>query len=262
MPDIPGLAGLKPWTPREATATDKVPDYLVILGGGVVGCEMATAYGSYSKKVTLLSSSSALLPKFEPEAGKRVEMALEDCGVDVHLFNRADSFQSKSDGTFEAFLSTGTIITGTKVLVATGQRSRTRDVGLETLEINQLSLKVDDSLCVALTQGRWLYAIGDANSRSTLTHMGAYQARAAALTIIAHGRDKLEPKIEPLSNYSASADLDAISEVVMTDPSVASVGLTIIKAKKRGLKVRGVAVPFQFPGAWVHAELNYDGWAQ
>lgn len=90
--------------PREATASDHVPEHLVILGGGVVGCEMATFNGSFQKQVTLISSSSALLPRFEPEAGKRVQKALEERRVSVQVFTDVKAFRKKEEG-FEAELS-------------------------------------------------------------------------------------------------------------------------------------------------------------
>ena len=119
VPDIPGLKDVMPWTPREATASDHVPEHLMILGGGVVGCEMATFYGSFQKKVTLISSSCALLPRFESEAGKRVQKALEERGVSVQVTTNVKAFRKTGEG-FEAELSSGKTITGTTVLVATG----------------------------------------------------------------------------------------------------------------------------------------------
>ena len=91
--------------------------------------------------------------------------------------------------------------------------------------------------------------------------MGIYQGRALANAIIARSKG-IEPKIEPWSRFAATADHSAVSQVVMTDPNVASCGMTLAAAKKSGLNVKEVTVPFQFPGAWVHAEFNYDGWAQ
>ena len=109
--------------------------------------------------------------------------------------------------------------------------------------------------------GTWLYAIGDCNGRSPLTHVGVYQSRAAGLTIIARSQGK-EPRIEPWNQYAATSDHSAVSQVAMTDPNVASCGMTLAEAEKAGLNVKKVAVPFQFPGAWVSYEMNYAGWAQ
>ena len=92
--------------------------------------------------------------------------------------------------------------------------------------------------------------------------MGVYQARAAALTIIAEAGGRQPLKRQVWDDFSATADHSAISQVVVTDPNVASAGLTLKEAKHKGINVKEVAVPFMFPGAWLHAEFNYDGWAQ
>ena len=261
IPNIPGLKDLEFWTPRHATSTNKVPKHLLILGAGVVGCEMATAFSSFGGKVTLISSSADLLPQFEPEAGKRVRAALETDGVTVLTSVRPTAFSRRADGDFEATLSNDKKISGSTVLLATGRKARIEGIGLDNFGVNDLlSLDVDDSLCVTAA-GTWLYAIGDCNGRSPLTHMGVYQSRAAGRTIIARSQRK-EPRIEPWSQYAATSDHSAISQVVVTDPNVASCGLTLAEAKKAGLNVKEVAVPFQFPGAWVSFEMNYDGWAQ
>ncbi len=80
----PGLADIAPWTSREATAVEQVPASLAILGGGVVGAEMATAFQSLGTDVTLIARSG-LLGGNEPFAGELVASALRDRGVTVKL---------------------------------------------------------------------------------------------------------------------------------------------------------------------------------
>jgi pyruvate/2-oxoglutarate dehydrogenase complex dihydrolipoamide dehydrogenase (E3) component len=261
MPAIQGLADVDHWSPRDATSANIVPDHLLIIGGGVAGCEMATAFLSYGSKVTILSKTSSLLPKFEPEAGKRVAAALTAKGAKVILGNSVKSFEKTTNG-FNAVLSTGHTISGTTVLISAGRQPRTHGIGLETVGVDPSKLKVDDSLCVTAANGRWLYAVGDINNRNPLTHMGSYQARAAALTILAKAQNNADVKLEAWNKYTATADHETCTQVIFTDPNVALVGLTVTEAKKRGISVKEVAVPFMFPGAWVHAERNYDGWAQ
>jgi dihydrolipoamide dehydrogenase len=225
---------------------------------------MATAYNSYGAKVTLITSSAELLPKLEPEAGKRVRESLVSRGVDVLLSTRGTAVERTEDGGVRLELSSGGFVVGSELLVATGLRPRTADTGLESIGLESVkgaALPVDDGMCVK-TPGEWLYAIGDANARALTTHMGKYQGRVAADNIIARVKgESIEANGEPWNTYTAFGDRTAISQVVFTDPHVACVGLTLAEAKKVGKPVREVATPFKASGAALH-EDGYSGWAQ
>ncbi|KAH0846182.1 hypothetical protein AYO21_09195 [Fonsecaea monophora] len=259
--DIKGIDQIDYWTPREATAADTVPEHLIIVGSGVVGCEMATAFSTFGAKVTMVSATSEVLGRYEPEAGKRVREALTARNVDFHLSSRVAEAWKESDGKISVKLGSGEIVTGSALLIATGRKPRTDNIGLETIGLSS-ALAVDQSMCVSSVEGNWLFAIGDANGRAPLTHMGTYQGRIAAATIIARAGGVHIHEPEAWSEFAATSDEVAISQVVVTDPNVATVGLTLAEALKRGIKAVEVAVPFDFPGAWVYAEFDYDGWAQ
>ncbi|ETN45259.1 uncharacterized protein HMPREF1541_09090 [Cyphellophora europaea CBS 101466] len=262
IPKIEGLDQIDWWTSREATAANFVPEHLVILGGGVIGCEMATFYGSLGKRVTLISSSKRLLPRCEPEASELVKKSLTALGVEVCLSTAIDKLSKVDKDKFKADLASGDHLTGSVLLLATGRRASTQDLGLEDLGVKvHPKLEVSESLCVATATGKWLYAIGDANGRNPMTHMGVYQARTAGLAIIARSR-KMALVEEPFNDFSATADHEMVPQIIFTDPHVAMVGLTAAQAEAKGLNAKIVAVPFMFPGAFVHAELNYEGWAQ
>jgi dihydrolipoamide dehydrogenase len=95
MPPIPGLADAKPWTNREATTAEEVPERLVILGGGVVGVEMAQAYSSFGSQVSLVEGGDRLLAREEPFAAEDVREALQEQGVEVHLGVRASAVRAE-----------------------------------------------------------------------------------------------------------------------------------------------------------------------
>ena len=80
LPDLPGLAEVRPWTSREATSAKTVPGRLVVVGGGVVAVEMATAWQALGSQVTLLVRGKGLLPRMEPFAGELVAEALAEAG--------------------------------------------------------------------------------------------------------------------------------------------------------------------------------------
>jgi pyruvate/2-oxoglutarate dehydrogenase complex dihydrolipoamide dehydrogenase (E3) component len=266
VPQIPGIEDINLWTPREATSSNTVPESLVVLGGGVVGTEMATFYSNFAKKVTLITSAKALLPQFEPEANNRVKQALEEKGVSVHLKTTIDNLKKKGEHAFVATLSDGQAIEGTTLLAATGRRPNIFDVGLENVGLTGFSkLNVDDSMCIKApgNKSRWLFAAGDVTGFGAMTHMAVYEARPCALTILAQAKGKKANPEDPWSDFAGSAVHSCVPQVVVTDPQVASAGLTEAAARAKGLNIKVVAVPkYNFEGAWLHAELNYDGWAQ
>ena len=85
VPPIDGLREIEPWTPREATSAKEVPGRLLVVGGGVVGCEMATAWRALGSQVTLIELAERLLPPLEPAAGDAVAASLREHGVDLRL---------------------------------------------------------------------------------------------------------------------------------------------------------------------------------
>lgn len=234
LPDIPGLADIAPWTSREATAVEQVPASLAILGGGVVGAEMATAFQSLGTDVTLIARSG-LLGGNEPFAGELVASALRDRGVTVKLGADATAARRGDDGRAVLELSDGTTVTANEVLVAVGRTPRTQDLGLDAVGLTPGEwIDVDDTLRVRGSD--WLYAVGDVNHRALLTHQGKYQARAAGDVIAARARGA-EIDDAPWGAHVATADHDAVPQVTFTDPEVASVGLTAKKAEEKGLNV-------------------------
>ena len=276
LPDIPGLADSSPWTSREATSAQSVPEHLVILGGGVVGVEMATAYLDLGAQVTLIARSG-LLGNVEPFAGEAVAAALRErgatilTGVDVSAVRRdpragADGVVARGPqhaahlGPVTVTLSDGATVTGTELLVAAGRLPRTMDLGLGSIGLADGDwLDVDDNLRVAGFD--WLYAVGDVNHRVLLTHQGKYQARAAG-DLIAAAATGAELDTGPWGRHSATADGRAVPQVVFTDPEVAAVGLTARAAEDAGYRTRVVDYNLgRVQGAALHAD-GYTGQAR
>ncbi|GAA3632151.1 NAD(P)/FAD-dependent oxidoreductase [Microbacterium awajiense] len=234
LPDIPGLRDVSPWTSRDATSAKSAPQSLAIIGGGVVGAEMATAYASFGTAVTVIARS-ALLGGLEPFAGDAVRASLEESGATV-LMGVETLAARRVDGAVELDLSDGRTVTADEVLVATGRTPRTGDVGLETVGLTPGDwLDVDDSLLVRGTD--WLYATGDVNHRALLTHQGKYQARAAGTAIAARAAGRAVDDA-PWGAAVATADHAHVPQVTFTDPEVASVGLTEAAARRAGRSIR------------------------
>ncbi|PJJ61618.1 dihydrolipoyl dehydrogenase family protein [Compostimonas suwonensis] len=263
LPDIPGLADAKPWTSREATSAQSVPKRLAILGGGVVGSEMATAYASFGTAVTVIARGG-LLGGNEPFAGELVADALRELGADLRLGRSPERIERDGD-TVTITLDDGETIEADEILVATGRVPRTMELGLETVGLPAGDwLGVDDTLRVHGADGEpidWLYAVGDINHRALLTHQGKYQARAAGDVIAARALRK-PVHDEPWGAHVATADHEAVPQVTFTDPEVASVGLTAAAAEKAGYRTRVVDYEIgNVSGAYLTAE-GYTGTAR
>ena len=229
VPPIDGLREAEPWTNREATTARSVPERLVVLGGGVVGVEMAQAWRTLGAQVTLIEAGDRLISREEPFASEQVEQALRELGVDVHVGVKAVAVRA-AGGEVEVELESGGPARGDELLVAIGRRPSTADLGLDTVGlVPGKPIEVDDSM----RANEWLFAIGDVNGRALLTHMGKYQARVAADVILGEESSCL------------LVDGERSPRVIFTDPQVAAVGYTLTAAQAAGLNVRTADVPTQ-----------------
>ena len=244
-PSVRGLDETRLWDNRDATEATEVPERLMVLGGGAVGCELAQAYRRLgSRRVTLIEAGPRLLPREEPFAGEQVRAALAAEGILVYTGASAVRvFRDPEDGPVTAILVSGQSVTADELLVAVGRAPNTWDLGMETVGLRPGNpVEVDDHLRATAISDGWLYAVGDVNGRSLFTHMGKYQARLAADNILGRPTE-------------AWADRKATPRVIFTDPQVAAVGLTEHEAGEEGIEARVVAVPTEsVAGATVRGE--------
>ena len=233
IPPIDGLREAEPWTNRDATTAKEVPGRLAILGGGVVGVEMAQAYSSLGSTVTLIERGDRLIAREEPFASDDVEQSLRENGVDVQLGVAATTVRAEG-GEVTLELDTGGPVRADELLVAIGRRLNSDDIGLDTVGLEPgKPVEVEDSM--RSPDHDWLYAIGDVNGRALLTHMGKYQARIAADVILGY----------PSGCVPSNADGTRSPRVIFTDPHVAAVGYTLDAAEQAGLNVRAIDVSTQ-----------------
>ncbi|MBE7701957.1 NAD(P)/FAD-dependent oxidoreductase [Oerskovia sp. Sa1BUA8] len=275
LPDTPGLAETDPWSSREATSVQDVPTSIVILGGGVVGVEMATAFHDLGSEVTLLSRGH-LLGRSEPFAGEAVAAGLKGIGVDVRLGVSVTGATSLPDGgarlTYDGPQGKGSVAAA-QVLVATGRVPRTMDLGVDVVGLEPgKALAVDDQMEVQGVDGGWLFACGDVTGRAATTHQGKYEGRVVGDVVAARfGRTTPEEAAaagaggeppEPWSRYAATADHGARTQVVFSRPEVASVGLTEAEARKAGIAVKAVSYRLGSVSGAVLVAEGYEGTAQ
>jgi pyruvate/2-oxoglutarate dehydrogenase complex dihydrolipoamide dehydrogenase (E3) component len=188
----PVVDGVPYWTNKEATETTEVPETLLVLGGGPVGCELAQFFARLGSRVTLVQSADRLLPRIDAEAAALVEAGLREDGVDVRL---------------RASVSPGDLRAYERVLVATGRRANVDGLDALGLTITRRGIEVDERMRAAGAENVW--ALGDVTGIAQFTHVGKYHARVAAYDMC--GRE-------------ARADHRAIPATIFTDPQVATVG--------------------------------------
>ena len=203
IPSLEGLADVDYWTNVDATETLEVPERLLVLGGGPVGCELAQFFQRVGSQVTLVQADPRLLPRVDADAAALVDHALRRDGVDVRL---AASAERVRDGD-TLVLSDGGEIAFDRLLVATGRRPNVGGLEPLGLTISRRGIEVDDRMRAAEN----VWAIGDVTGIALFTHVGKYHARIAAYDLA--GRD-------------VRADHRAVPATIFTDPQVAVVGDT------------------------------------
>jgi dihydrolipoamide dehydrogenase len=230
MPPIEGLDTVRAWNNRQGTTAKAVPASMIVLGGGPVGSELSQAWSTLGTRVALVEGNEHLLSREEPFAGDQVADSLRQrFGVDVRTGVKAERIGAGGTGVV-AELSDGSRVEGAEILVAVGRVPHTRDLGLDSADVEVGEhgfLETDEHLRVG---GReWLYAIGDVSGRALFTHMGKYQAWVAAENLL--GRP-VEAVVEGIGS----------PRVTFTDPQVAAAGKTLAQAREAGIDARAVDV--------------------
>jgi len=242
VPPITGLDRVKYWTNREAVKVEKLPESLVILGGGAIGVELAQVFARFGVKVSIIEGMNRVLALEEPEASAVLGEVLQRDGIDLWLNSHARSVEPHGDA-IAVNLDGGRQVTGEALLVATGRRANLKDIGLETVGLDPGArlLEPDDHLRV----GERLWAIGDVTVSGGFTHMAIYHAEIAMRDI--------------LGKPGPAADYRAKPRVTFTDPEVGAAGLTEEQARKNGFKVRtGIQKASVTSRGWIHGPGN-DG---
>lgn len=234
FPPIEGLEEVGVWDNRDATTAKEVPRRLLVIGSGAVGVEMAQAWKNLgAEEVTLVELFDRILIREEPEASADLARALEEDGIRILTgINTERLERTGTDGPVTALLrhsdDSTSRVEADEVLIATGRKPNTADLGLETVGLTPGKfVEVDEHMRATGIDGDWLYAVGDINGRTLLTHTGKYQARVAGAHIA--GVDT-----------RAWGDLKGMPRVVFTVPKVTAAGLTEKEAVEAGLDVRTV----------------------
>lgn len=221
VPSLPGIEDVPYWTNVEATLTRRLPDSLVVLGGGPTGAELAQVFARFGVRVTIVQSGDRILPRDHPRNAETVAAALGADGVTIRTGVRAVRARAGAgaNGAHVIDLDDGSSVEGTAILLAVGRDFPLGGLGLEHYGIDPTergSLPADGRLRIA--DGLWL--IGDPAGPELHTHQGHYQGELAVR--IALGED-------------VSPDYRALPRATYTDPEAAFVGLTLEQARDAGI---------------------------
>ncbi|GAB3451252.1 dihydrolipoyl dehydrogenase family protein [Actinophytocola sediminis] len=222
VPPIDGLAETPYWTNRDAVAVAELPQSLIVLGGGPVGCEFAQVFSRFGVAVTIVQHADRLVPADEPEAGELLGSVFGAEGITVRTGLSAARIRYEA-GQFSVKLDNGEALAAERLLVAAGRRTDLAALGVDAVGLPTTGRDVPTDERMRAADGLW--AIGDIAGRGAFTHLSMYQARIAAADILG------EPDAE-------TADYRAVPRVTFTDPEIGSVGLSEHAARERGLRVR------------------------
>ncbi len=227
VPDIPGLATIDYLTSDSVWELADLPERLLVLGAGPIGCELAQAFAELGSRVTLVTHADRILPREDPEVAALVSAALERRQVKIHQNTEPLRFEDGEGGrrvvvgTFDGEQS----ISFTHVLLAVGRSANVEGMGLRELGIDlgpSGTIEVDEYLCTAIPT---ISACGDVAGPYQFTHMASHQAWYAAVNAL-FGRFR-----------RFKVDYSVVPWATFTDPEVARVGLSEDEARSRQIAV-------------------------
>jgi dihydrolipoamide dehydrogenase len=221
--EIPSLAfdGETVISSKEALELQQIPKSMIIIGGGVIGCELACVYAAVGTKITIVEALSRLIPMEDEWVGRLIEREFKKLGIEA-ITNQKVSYSEKTRDSVRVALEGGRTIEAEKVLVSVGRKAVCDQETIESLglEMNGSAVAVNEKL---ETNVSGVYAIGDAVGTTYLAH-GAFAEAEAAANNVTGGNTKM-------------GDYSLIPRAVYTFPEVASVGRGEDACREKGLEV-------------------------
>ncbi|WP_252891557.1 dihydrolipoyl dehydrogenase family protein [Thermoclostridium stercorarium] len=245
MPPIPGLhEGYKNGfvlTNREILDITEVPEKLVIIGGGVIGLEMASYFNSVGSHVTVIEMLDHIAGPTDREISNILLNNYKKKGVDFRL--SAKVTEITGNGVVFETAEGRQSVSANKVLVSIGRRPFTEGLGLEKIGVETERGRIKTDECMQ-TNIPGVYAVGDVNGVSMLAHT-AYREAEVCINNILGKRDTMR--------------YNAIPSVIYTNPEVGCVGETEELAKEKGIDVEIVKLPLTYSGRYVAENTELDG---
>ena len=236
-----GLASGLIVTNRELLDMTEVPKTLVVIGGGVIGLEMASYFNSIGTKVEVVEMLPKIAGPNDTELSKILQGNYEKKGIKFYLGAKvtkvlADGVEFEKDGE-------KVVIPCDKVLLSVGRFAVTNDIGLDTIGValERRAIITDENL---KTNVENVYAVGDVNGKSMLAHTAYREAEVAVNTILGIP-DKMK--------------YNAVPGIIYTNPELSSVGYTEEVAKEKGINYKQIKLPMQYAGRYVAENEGGNG---
>jgi pyruvate/2-oxoglutarate dehydrogenase complex dihydrolipoamide dehydrogenase (E3) component len=230
VPDIPGLAAAAPLTNVEVLELDRLPDHLIVLGGGYVGLELAQAYGRFGSRVSIVEAGPQLAGREDSDVAAAILQMLRDEGIAVHLGAKVLRVQGRSGEAVKLEIRTAgdQTIEGSDILVAAGRTPNTHGIGLDLAGVALDArgyVAVSDRL---ETSAPDVWAIGECAGSPQFTHVSFDDFRIIQTNLTGGDRTKRD-RLVPYCMF--------------TDPALARVGLSEGEAQFQGIAVRVAKLP-------------------
>jgi pyruvate/2-oxoglutarate dehydrogenase complex dihydrolipoamide dehydrogenase (E3) component len=231
IPSLPGLAEAKPMTHVEALDLDRLPEHLIVLGGGYVGLELSQAIRRFGSRVTVIETSPQLAGREDADVGAAILELFVDEGIDVLLETEVRRVEGHSGDRVRVNVKAKRgehIIEGTDLLVATGRKANTDGIGLEKtgVELDEHGyIKVNERL---ETTSANIWAMADAAGSPQFTHV-AYDDFRVVYANLNGGNRTTKNRLIPFCMF--------------TDPELARVGRNELEARRDGIEYRLAKMP-------------------
>ncbi len=248
MPVVPPIKGLKEGieaglvlTNREILDLTEIPESLAVIGGGVIGLEMASYFSSVGSKVTVVEMLNKIAGPTETEISSILQKNLTAKGITFDLGCKV--VEIAKDGVIFEREGKAEKVVADKILLSIGRRAVTANLGLENIGVNMErgAIVTDDKMRTNVAN---VYAVGDVNGKIMLAHT-AYREAEVAINNIMGKKDFMRYNVIP--------------SVIYTNPEIGTVGETEESAKAKGLDVKTVSIPMTYSGRYVAENTTLDG---
>src|SRR5436305_2799755 len=222
IPPIPGLDQVPYFTNSSMMDIDFLPSHLIILGGSYIGLDFAQVYRRFGSEVTVIELAPRLIAREDEDVSRAVAEFLKEEGIDVHVDSKVVGVEKQGNSIAVEVESAGKIsrVVGSHVLVASGRRPNTDDLGLDKAGIATDArgyIQVDDQLRTNIS-GVW--AMGDCNGRGAFTHTSWNDFEIVAANLLDNDQRRVSDRITAYALY--------------TDPPLGRAGMTEAEVRKTG----------------------------